>query len=70
MFQFVVHAMHFNMSGWMHRILIVVLLASMAYQGVINIQKQREIQGEYSNPDQEALFNWISSKTKSGVCFL
>ncbi|EJD76141.1 dumpy-19 [Loa loa] len=68
-YEFVVHAVHFNMSGWMHRILVVVLLAAMAYQGVINIQKQWEIQGEYSNPDQEALFDWISRKTKSDSVF-
>lgn len=41
----------------------------MAYQGTTNIQKQLEIQGEYSNPDQEALFDWISTRTKSGECF-
>lgn len=64
-----VHAVHLNISRWMHRILIVILLAAMAHQGVINVQKQWEIQGEYSNPDQEALFHWISTKTKSGVCF-
>ncbi|OZC06066.1 hypothetical protein X798_06951, partial [Onchocerca flexuosa] len=67
--EFVIHAICFNISGWMHRILTVTLLAAMAYQGVINIQKQWEIQGEYSNPDQEALFGWISSKTKSDSVF-
>ncbi|KAM3724759.1 C-mannosyltransferase dpy-19 [Dirofilaria immitis] len=68
-YEFVIHAMRFNISGWMHRILVVALLAAMAYQGVINIQKQWEIQGEYSNPDQEALFSWISSKTKPDAVF-
>ncbi|CAG9540387.1 unnamed protein product [Cercopithifilaria johnstoni] len=68
-YEFVVHAIHFNISGWLHRILIVVLLATMAYQGAINIKKQLEIQGEYSNPDQEALFHWISTKTKSDSVF-
>ncbi|VBB34330.1 unnamed protein product [Acanthocheilonema viteae] len=68
-YEFVIHAIHFNISKWLHRILIVALLATMAYQGVINIQKQWEIQGEYSNPDQEALFNWISTKTKINSVF-
>uniref|UniRef100_A0A0R3RKT5 Bm3511 n=1 Tax=Elaeophora elaphi TaxID=1147741 RepID=A0A0R3RKT5_9BILA len=68
-YEFVVRTIHFNISGWMHRILIIVLLATMAYQGVINIQKQWEIRGEYSNPDQEALFEWISTKTKLDSVF-
>nr|CDP99149.1 Bm3511, isoform a [Brugia malayi] len=68
-YEFVIHTVHFNMPEWIHRILIVILLATMGHQGIVNIQKQWEIQGEYSNPDQEALFNWISSKTRSDSVF-
>uniref|UniRef100_A0A915PIX6 DUF4220 domain-containing protein n=1 Tax=Setaria digitata TaxID=48799 RepID=A0A915PIX6_9BILA len=68
-YEFVVRVLHFNMSVLMHRVLIVLLLSTMAHQGVMNIQKQWEIQGEYSNPDQEALFGWISSNTKSDSVF-
>ncbi|VDK85202.1 unnamed protein product [Litomosoides sigmodontis] len=68
-YEFVVHAIHFNIFGWLHRVVVVALLATMAYQGVINVQKQWEIQGEYSNPDQEALFHWISTKTRENSVF-
>lgn len=35
----------------------------MAYHGVENLNKQWGIHGEYSNPDQEMLFNWIQDET-------
>jgi C-mannosyltransferase DPY19L len=36
----------------------------MGYQGVKNIQQQLSIVGEYSNPEQEALFDWIQVNTR------
>lgn len=52
-----------------HRVIIVGIIAMMAYQGTANIQKQRNIRGEYSNPDQEMLFEWISKNTDPDSVF-
>ncbi|VDK47755.1 unnamed protein product [Gongylonema pulchrum] len=67
--KFVVHAIQFKIPAFVHRILIVTLIAVMAYQGVLNIRKQQEIRGEYSNPAQEALFDWIQHNTKPDSVF-
>ena len=36
------------------------------FLGMPNVQQQLNIKGEYSNPDQEMLFDWIQSNTKQG----
>lgn len=43
---------------------MIALLAAMSYQGYQNLQQQKAIIGEYSNPDQEMLFDWILKETK------
>ncbi|KHJ85029.1 hypothetical protein OESDEN_15250 [Oesophagostomum dentatum] len=47
-----------------HSILVVAVIAAMAYEGTSNIEKQLKIKGEYSNPEQEMLFDWIMKETK------
>uniref|UniRef100_A0A915L3G7 C-mannosyltransferase dpy-19 n=1 Tax=Romanomermis culicivorax TaxID=13658 RepID=A0A915L3G7_ROMCU len=49
--------------------LCILLLALMAVEGVKNIQSQLSIMGEYSNPQQEQLFNWISKNTAKDAVF-
>lgn len=39
------------------------LLASMAYEGRKNVFEQLSMTGEYNNPQQEKLFEWINEKT-------
>ncbi|VDK49036.1 unnamed protein product [Anisakis simplex] len=65
--EFVSLAIGRNISINLHRIILVALVAAMAFQGVQNVEKQLSIQGEYSNPEQEMLFNWISQNTKPGI---
>uniref|UniRef100_A0A0N5A8E4 C-mannosyltransferase dpy-19 n=1 Tax=Syphacia muris TaxID=451379 RepID=A0A0N5A8E4_9BILA len=59
----------FNIQKWYHRAIIVGLIASMAYSGVENLNKQWNIHGEYSNPDQEMLFQWITEMTPPDAVF-
>lgn len=39
----------------------------MICSGKSNIEKQLRIKGEYSNPEQEQLFDWIQKETKPGL---
>lgn len=41
---------------------LVALIAGMSVQGVVNLQEQRQIMGEYQNPALEELIDWINSK--------
>ncbi|CAJ0598550.1 unnamed protein product [Cylicocyclus nassatus] len=52
-----------------HAVLIVAVIAAMAYEGKSNIEKQLRIKGEYSNPEQEMLFDWIVRRTKPDDVF-
>lgn len=52
-----------------HLAVIFIILAGMSIFGVQNIQSQRQIIGEYSNPDQEMLFDWIEANTKKDAVF-
>lgn len=47
----------------------MLLVSAMAVQGVKNVQSQLNIHGEYSNPEQETLFEWIIANTAEGLCF-
>uniref|UniRef100_A0ACB8FUH6 Uncharacterized protein n=2 Tax=Sphaerodactylus townsendi TaxID=933632 RepID=A0ACB8FUH6_9SAUR len=51
------------------RVLIVALLAMMAYEGIANVQKERSIVGEFSNLPQEELLTWIKANTKEDAVF-
>ncbi|KHN78535.1 C-mannosyltransferase dpy-19 [Toxocara canis] len=67
--KFVSQAIGRRISIGLHRFILVALVAMMAVKGVQNIQKQRGIQGEYSNPEQEKLFEWIVKNTRSDAVF-
>uniref|UniRef100_A0A183V4V6 DUF221-domain-containing protein n=1 Tax=Toxocara canis TaxID=6265 RepID=A0A183V4V6_TOXCA len=67
--EFVSQAIGRRISIGLHRFILVALVAMMAVKGVQNIQKQRGIQGEYSNPEQEKLFEWIVKNTRSDAVF-
>lgn len=48
---------------------MAIILSGMAFNGIGNIQQQLEMTGEYSNPEQEYLFQWILKETKQSKCF-
>uniref|UniRef100_A0A8R1I1F4 C-mannosyltransferase dpy-19 n=1 Tax=Caenorhabditis japonica TaxID=281687 RepID=A0A8R1I1F4_CAEJA len=48
---------------------LVPLIAILVYRGAPNIHKQLLVQGEYSNPHQEMLFDWIEQNTKKDAVF-
>jgi len=52
-----------------HIAVIVALLAAMSYQGFKNIEQQRMIMGEYSDPDLEELFDWVEKGTDKEAVF-
>ncbi|KAJ1350897.1 hypothetical protein KIN20_006811 [Parelaphostrongylus tenuis] len=52
-----------------HSLFLVAVIAAMAYEGKSNIEKQLLIKGEYSNPEQEMLFEWIMKETKPDAVF-
>ncbi|CAB3403251.1 unnamed protein product [Caenorhabditis bovis] len=58
-----------KISRFVHVSMIVAVFAALTYQGLPNIRKQLSIRGEYSNPDQEMLFNWIEKNTKKDAVF-
>ncbi|KAJ7375496.1 hypothetical protein OS493_002270 [Desmophyllum pertusum] len=50
----------------MHQAAVIVLIAAMSVQGIMNLQAQFATQGEYNNPEQEELVDWINTKTPKG----
>ncbi|GMT18785.1 hypothetical protein PFISCL1PPCAC_10082 [Pristionchus fissidentatus] len=56
--------------AWIVRfVLSGLVLSGMAYQGMGNIKHQLSISGEYSNVEQEMLFEWINAKTPKDAVF-
>ncbi|KAF8357545.1 dpy-19 [Pristionchus pacificus] len=56
--------------AWIVRVgLSGLVLAGMAYQGMGNIKHQLSISGEYSNVEQELLFEWINDKSPKDAVF-
>uniref|UniRef100_A0A914BX01 Uncharacterized protein n=1 Tax=Acrobeloides nanus TaxID=290746 RepID=A0A914BX01_9BILA len=53
-----------KVSSFWRSAFAIAVISGMGYQGVKNIQQQLSIAGEYSNPEQEALFNWIQVNTR------
>lgn len=49
-----------------HRALVFALMAGMAVQGVVNLQAQWAIIGEFSNVPQEELLDWIQENAQPG----
>jgi len=50
-------------------IVFTLLLAGMTFKGVDNIKEQWALRGEYSNPSQERLFQWINMSTHTDAVF-
>lgn len=48
---------------------VTILLGLMAFQGIQNINHQRNILGEYSNPELEELILWVNSSTDQNSVF-
>ncbi|KAK5973872.1 C-mannosyltransferase dpy-19 [Trichostrongylus colubriformis] len=63
------HAININLDKRIHAVFVIALIAGMAYEGKSNIEKQLSISGEYSNPEQEYLFEWIMTETKPDAVF-
>uniref|UniRef100_A0A1I7URB1 C-mannosyltransferase DPY19L1 n=1 Tax=Caenorhabditis tropicalis TaxID=1561998 RepID=A0A1I7URB1_9PELO len=49
--------------------ILIGIIAALVFKGIPNIRQQLNIKGEYSNPDQEMLFDWIQSNTKQDAVF-
>lgn len=52
-----------------HQAAVIVLIAAMSVQGIMNLKVQFATQGEYNNPEQEELIEWINSKTPKSSVF-
>ncbi|XP_030846625.1 probable C-mannosyltransferase DPY19L1 [Strongylocentrotus purpuratus] len=59
----------FFRSDMHHQAAIFILLAMMSVQGFLNLQHQRSIQGDFSNPPQEELLEWIMQNTSKDAVF-
>ncbi|RCN42800.1 hypothetical protein ANCCAN_11233 [Ancylostoma caninum] len=60
----VLRSINIRLEKRIHAVLVVAIVAAMASEGKSNIEKQLRIKGEYSNPEQELLFDWILKETK------
>uniref|UniRef100_A0AAF5I098 Serine/threonine-protein kinase receptor n=1 Tax=Strongyloides stercoralis TaxID=6248 RepID=A0AAF5I098_STRER len=49
--------------------IIIGIISCMGYKGIQNVQKELSKIGEYSNPDQEFVFEWIKYNTKENDVF-
>ncbi|XP_053116675.1 probable C-mannosyltransferase DPY19L1 isoform X2 [Hemicordylus capensis] len=49
--------------------LVLAILAMMAFEGIANLEKERNIVGEFSNFPQEELLLWIKANTKQDAAF-
>ncbi|VDM66962.1 unnamed protein product [Strongylus vulgaris] len=65
----IVSSLRIRLDKRIHAVLIVAMIAGMAFEGKSNIEKQLRIKGEYSNPEQEMLFDWILENTKPNDVF-
>lgn len=60
-----------QLFGWIgerfkHQVVVFAVMALMAVQGVVNLQTQWAIIGEFSNLPQEELLDWIQENTRPG----
>ena len=51
--------------GRRHAVMVVVI-ATMSFQGIANVQHQRSIRTEFTNPSLEGLIRWINGSTTPG----
>ncbi|KOC68559.1 Protein dumpy-19 [Habropoda laboriosa] len=56
-------------SDLMKTAVILLLISAMSYHGLERLQEERSIIGEYSNIEQEELFEWIKKHTSKNVVF-
>lgn len=49
--------------------IIILLIACMSHNGIERLQEERGIIGEYSNIEQEELFEWIKENTPKNAVF-
>lgn len=47
--------------------IFVAFIAAMSVQGITNINHQRNIIGEFSNPALEELISWINTSLPEGI---
>ncbi|XP_068670453.1 protein C-mannosyl-transferase DPY19L1-like [Montipora foliosa] len=52
-----------------HQAAVIMLIAAMSVQGLVNLKGQFATQGEYNNPEQEELVEWINAKTPKSSVF-
>uniref|UniRef100_A0A1I7YHB2 C-mannosyltransferase n=1 Tax=Steinernema glaseri TaxID=37863 RepID=A0A1I7YHB2_9BILA len=60
---------YFKVPSWLQKAAVIALIAAMTTSGVANVRQQLSISGEYSNPDQEMLFEWIQTNTPKEAVF-
>nr|XP_012218263.1 PREDICTED: C-mannosyltransferase dpy-19 isoform X1 [Linepithema humile] len=56
-------------SELMRLAVVILVLGGMSYHGVDRFQEERSFIGEYSNIEQEELFEWIKSNTPKNAVF-
>ena len=50
-------------SAYLRTALIILIISMMSFNGIANVIKQHEIQGEYNDYTLENVVNWINSNT-------
>ncbi|XP_067127518.1 protein C-mannosyl-transferase DPY19L1-like [Centruroides vittatus] len=60
---------HFGGTGRYQNALVVLLIAATGIEGLRNVQSQRQVIGEYSNPALEELLEWVSLNTPADAAF-
>ena len=51
-----------------HNMVTFGVMSLMAMQGMANIQKQREMGGDFRSLAQEEMLQWINTNTPTGAC--
>ena len=60
-----------QLFGWLgnagrRHVVTAVVIATMSFQGIANVQHQRSIRTEFTNPNLEQLIHWINTSTAPG----
>merc|ERR1719428_2142247 len=56
-------------SKTLHYGIVVAVISGMSVKGYANLQEQWNMKGEYNNPHQEEMIEWINSNTASNAVF-
>jgi len=64
-------SLSWQLFGWLgnagrRHAVTVVVIATMSFQGIANVQHQRSIRTEFTNPNLERLIRWINASTPPG----